>query len=82
MILRFPSLIHAMFSRGYLPMTIGGAMHTMPADFLVDSSGVICEVYSGQDEGDHMSFDMIKRFAWEQSFASQDSATIPSFHVQ
>jgi len=66
MIGRFPTLMKAMLVDGYWPRSIGGKMNTMPADFLVDYGGVIREVHYGKDEGDHLGFEKIKAFAWEQ----------------
>lgn len=67
MFLRLPSLLYALFKKRYLPLSIGGAMHTMPADFLVDRHGVIQQAYYGADEGDHLNFEQIKQFAWQQA---------------
>lgn len=67
MLFRFPSLLYAMFKKGYVPLTIGGRMNTMPADFLVDRQGVIQEAYYGRDEGDHLDFERIRQFAGQQA---------------
>jgi peroxiredoxin len=67
MLFRLPSLLYAMFKKGYVPLTIGGRMDTMPADFLVDRHGIIQEAYYGQDEGDHLDFERIRQFAWQQA---------------
>ncbi len=67
MLFRFPSLLYAMFKKGYVPLTIGGRMNTMPADFLVDRQGTIQEAYYGRDEGDHLDFERIRQFAWQQA---------------
>ncbi|MFA7242665.1 MAG: peroxiredoxin-like family protein [Sulfuricellaceae bacterium] len=63
MIFRLPTLLYAMFAKGYLPQKINGSMTTMPADFLVDASGIIRVSYYGKDEGDHLSFEAVKKFA-------------------
>lgn len=63
MVKRMPTLLYAMFGKGYLPTKINGDMTTMPADFLVDPLGNIRLAYYGKDEGDHLPFDEIKRFA-------------------
>ncbi len=73
MIFRLPTLLYAMFFKGYIPLTIGGRMHTMPADFLIDGNGVVREAYYGKDEGDHLDFEKIKEFAWNQSQAKPKS---------
>ncbi|MCM2306730.1 MAG: redoxin domain-containing protein [Sulfuritalea sp.] len=63
MFLRMPTMLHAMFAKGYIPTRIKGSMTTMPADFLVDASGIIRHAYYGKDEGDHLPFEEVKRFA-------------------
>lgn len=62
MIFRMPTLLKGML-KGYIPLKIKGRMTTMPADFLVDSEGIIRTAYYGKDEGDHLSFDIIKKFS-------------------
>ncbi len=63
MTLRMPTLLHAMFGKGYVPWIVKGSMTTMPLDILVDEHGTVQSVYYGKDEGDHMSFSQIKEFA-------------------
>lgn len=63
MLTRMPTMLYAMFAKGYWPNRIEGSMTTMPADFLVDAGGVIHHAYYGKDEGDHLPFDEVKRFA-------------------
>jgi len=63
MILRMPTLLHAMIGKGYVPLKIKGSMTTMPADFLVDERGIIQHAHYGKDEGDHLPFDVIKQFS-------------------
>lgn len=63
MLLRMPTMLYAMFGKGYIPRKIAGSMTTMPADFLIDASGVIRRTYYGKDEGDHLPFDEVKQFA-------------------
>jgi peroxiredoxin len=66
MVLRMPKMLYGMFGKGYIPLTIGGSMTTMPADFLVDRQGIIREAYYGKDEGDHLAFERIREFAKQQ----------------
>ncbi|TXH73968.1 redoxin domain-containing protein [Thiobacillus sp.] len=66
MVFRMPSMLYAMFGKGYWPLKIKGSMTTMPADFLVDASGVIRVAHYGKDEGDHLPFDVVKQFATQQ----------------
>jgi len=63
MVKRFPTMLYAMFAKGYIPWRIKGSMTTMPLDLLVDENGIIQAVYSGKDEGDHMPFEQILAFA-------------------
>lgn len=63
MVMRLPAVLNAMFVKGYLPTAIKGHLTTMPADFLVDESGVIRTAYYGRDEGDHLPFDRVRAFA-------------------
>ncbi|NOQ63401.1 MAG: redoxin domain-containing protein [Methyloprofundus sp.] len=63
MFLRMPTLLYAMFFKGYLPSSIKGKMTTLPADFLVDEKGVINTIYHGKDSGDHMPFEQISIFS-------------------
>lgn len=63
MFLRMPSLLRAMFVKGYLPLRIKGSMTTMPLDVLVDGDGIIQAAYYGKDEGDHLPFSEISEFA-------------------
>jgi peroxiredoxin len=60
---RLPALLHAMFVKRYLPLTIRGHLTTMPADFLVDEQGVIRTAYYGRDEGDHLPLADVCAFA-------------------
>ncbi len=62
MILRMPTLMEGML-KGYIPIIIKGSLTTMPTDFLIDRDGIIQTAYYGQDEGDHLPFDMVKEFS-------------------
>jgi peroxiredoxin Q/BCP len=61
-VVRFPALVRAIL-RGYLPTTIKGKVHTLPADFLVDEQGRIQTAHYGRDLGDHLPFEKVKAFA-------------------
>lgn len=74
MLFRFPSLLYAMFRKGYIPLSIGGRMDTMPADFLVDRYGIIQHAYYGRDEGDHLAFEQIRHFAKQQAESTSNPA--------
>ena len=62
MLFRMPTLLKGMF-KGYVPLVIKGSLTTMPADFLIDRNGVIQTAHYGKDEGDHLSFDLVKEFS-------------------
>ncbi len=62
MTFRFPTLLKGLM-RGYFPNLFVGSMLTMPADFLIDSNGIVQIAYYGKDEGDHLPFDQVKRFS-------------------
>jgi peroxiredoxin Q/BCP len=62
MILRMPTLLRGLFA-GYFPFPPRGSMLTMPADFLVDETGIIRVAYYGADEGDHLPLEVIEAFA-------------------
>ncbi|GAV19322.1 ahpC/TSA family protein [Mariprofundus micogutta] len=62
MIFRMPTLLKGML-KGYVPLKIKGSMTTMPADFLVDETGLIRTAYYGSDEGDHLPIEAVKAFA-------------------
>lgn len=62
MIFRMPTLLKAML-KGYLPTTFKGSLTTMPADFLIDRTGVIQVAFYAKDEGEHLPFEEIKTFA-------------------
>lgn len=74
MLLRMPALFYALFKKGYVPLTIGGRMDTMPADFLVDRNGIIREAFYGRDEGDHLNFERIRQFAQYQGSTVQNGS--------
>lgn len=69
---RMPSMLNAIFVRGYLPTSIKGRLTTMPADFLVDETGVIHTAYYGKDEGDHLPFAKIKTFSLNEKTGAKE----------
>lgn len=66
MILHSPTLLKGMF-KGYIPFPITGSMLTMPAEFLVDKHGIIQHCFYAKHEAEHLDFEIIKKFAKEQS---------------
>jgi peroxiredoxin len=81
MLTRMPSLLRAMFVKGYLPLVIKGSLTTMPADFLVDENGVIRTAYYGKDEGDHLPFERVKAFSLASKTMKAKHAPL-SWHEQ
>ena len=61
--LNLPTVLNALLVKRYWPTSFGGALTTMPANFLVDEQRVIRVAHYGQDEGDHLPFETIKTFA-------------------
>jgi len=62
MFLHMPSLIKGVL-KGYKPSSIKGNITTMPADFLVDLSGIIQIAHYGTHPGDHLDFNTVKTFS-------------------
>lgn len=62
-ITRMPSVLNAIFAKGYFPTSIKGRLTTMPANFLVDETGMIHTAHYGKDEGDHLPFERVKAFS-------------------
>jgi peroxiredoxin len=63
LLFRIPALLRAILVHKFLPFRIKGSLTAMPADFLVNESGIIQAVHYGSDEGDHMAFDLIKNYS-------------------
>lgn len=51
---RLHEIADAVFRKGYLPGSVEGGLHRIPADFLIDPAGRIAEAYYGRDIGDHL----------------------------
>jgi peroxiredoxin len=60
---RFPTLLYAMFVKGYWPFPIKGNIFSMPLEILIDGKGIIQHIHKGRDEGDHLSLDEVKKFS-------------------
>lgn len=60
MMLRSPALMSGMRMTGMRGMMTS---NLMPADFLIDEQGTVIETYYGEDAGDHIPMERIKRFA-------------------
>jgi len=61
--LNIPSVLRALFIKGYWPTSFGGNVMTMPANFLIDEARVIRVAHYGKDEGDHLPIEVVKTFA-------------------
>lgn len=62
--MRLPSVVHAMFGKGYWPTSFGGKLTTMPANFLVDEQRIIRVAHYGKDEADHLPIEQVKAFSF------------------
>lgn len=51
---RVPEIGRAVFGEGFLPGSVEGGIHRIPADFLIDPYGLIARAYYGKDIGDHL----------------------------
>lgn len=69
MVCRMPTLIKAMW-QGHHPKSLQGRMDTMPASFIIDTQGVICVAYYGQDEGDYLPFAQIEMLLAQSGVSS------------
>jgi thioredoxin-dependent peroxiredoxin len=56
---RLPQVIRSVFGQHYLPGSVEGGIHRIPADFLIDPQGRIVEAYYGRDIGDHLPLQRI-----------------------
>jgi len=63
---RFPAMIKA-FAKGYLPGTVEGEIHRLPADFIIDPQGRVAVAYYGSDIGDHLPIDRIDEWLSQQT---------------
>ncbi|MFT6397909.1 MAG: hypothetical protein ACJAYU_002664 [Bradymonadia bacterium] len=50
-------------SHGFLPGKMEGTFDRSPADFLIDESGRIVDVFYGKTIGNHIGFDRVDHFA-------------------
>ncbi|MBI5040726.1 MAG: AhpC/TSA family protein [Gammaproteobacteria bacterium] len=62
-LLRLPQAMYGVFAKAYVPLSIQGRLTTLPADFLVDETGVIRRAYYGSDVGDHLPFERVEEFS-------------------
>ena len=58
---RLPEAIRSVLGNKFLPGSVEGGIHRIPADFIIDPQGRIVEVYYGNDIGDHLPLDRIEQ---------------------
>jgi thioredoxin-dependent peroxiredoxin len=61
---RLPDIGQSVIGQRFLPGSVEGGIHRIPADFVIDPYGRIAEAYYGRDIGDHLPFDRIERQAF------------------
>ena len=60
--MRLPEIGRSVLGQGFLPGSVEGAIHRIPADFLIGPDGVIALAYYGRDIGDHLSLERIEHY--------------------
>lgn len=60
-----PAEIARAFSKGFLPGSMEGEMHRLPADFIIDNDGTLLCAYYGKDIGDHLPLTDIEAYLEE-----------------
>lgn len=58
---RLPEIGRSVLGQGFLPGSVEGGIHRIPADFIIDPQGRIAEAYYGRDIGDHLPMERIDR---------------------
>lgn len=58
-ILKLPQVFKAIFKYNYIPGTIEGEIHRIPADFIIGTDNKILKAYYGKDIGDHLDLSEI-----------------------
>lgn len=66
-VIRLPEIGRSVMRKGYLPGSVEGDIHRIPADFIIDPQGRIVEAYYGQDIGDHLPVARIESCLQERS---------------
>lgn len=62
---RLPEIGRSVLGRGFLPGSVEGGIHRIPADFLINPSGKIALAYYGRDIGDHLPLARIEHYLQE-----------------
>jgi hypothetical protein len=64
---RLPEIGRALLGEKFLPGSVEGGIHRIPADFIIDPHGVIAEAYDGRDIGDHLPIVRIEHYLQERT---------------
>lgn len=56
----------ALFKKHYLPGSVEGEIHRIPADFIVDRDNKILKAYYGKDIGDHLPLEELDKIVKEK----------------
>lgn len=59
---RLPEIGRSVIGKGFRPGSVEGAIHRIPADFVIDPRGRIAEAWYGRDIGDHLPLQRIESF--------------------
>lgn len=57
-----PKVFKAVIGKRFIPGSMEGDIHRIPADFLIDPAGIVIDVHYGIDIGDHMPLERVT--AW------------------
>jgi peroxiredoxin Q/BCP len=63
--IRLPEVVKAIAS-GFLPGSVEGDVHRVPADFIVDEEGKLLATFYGKDIGDHLPLDTLENYLMKQ----------------
>lgn len=63
--MRLPEIGRSVLGQGFLPGSVEGGIHRIPADFLVSPNGRLAMAYYGHDIGDHLPLERIERYLRE-----------------
>lgn len=64
-VLRLPEISRSVLGQGFLPGSVEGGIHRIPADFMIRPDGRLAMAYYGQDIGDHLPLERIERYLQE-----------------
>lgn len=63
--MRLPEIGRSVLGKGFLPGSVEGGIHRIPADFLIRPDGRLAMAYYGHDIGDHLPLERIERYLQE-----------------